>query len=209
MSKSAILPLAFTVAIGISFSASAEAQSIPGGANGYNAPGSATASDPFAGAPGMGTSTRPSTQKPGASDASDTVNDSDDDSLTRLKTKDSLGAGGMSRDEGQLTAKARRREKVLKIDSTKQLPTSGTDPKFQGSLLHSSVTSIQDIGDKANAEEEVKDEGDPRFKAKRLVFSPNTDNESKTTKKESPQTKADSSPSPSPSPSASVTPSSH
>ena len=166
-------------------------------------------------------------QKPGTSDASNTgndndnSNDNDDETLTRLRTNDSLAKGSMTRDEGQLTAKPRRREKVLNVESTKQLRTSGTDPKFQGSLLHSSVTSIQDIGDKANAEdktsdedkandqEEVKDEGDPRFKAKRLVFSPSTENESKTTKKQSPRTKADSSPSPSPSPSASPTPSSH
>ena len=138
----------------------------------------------------------------------------DDPTLTRLKSKDSLAAGSMSRDEGQLTAKMRRREKISKVESTKQLPTSGIDPKFQGSLLHSSVGSILDVGEKANtttasgeADTEVKDEGDPRFKAKRLVFAPTTDEESK--KSDSPRIKADSSPSPSPSPSASVTPSSH
>ena len=136
----------------------------------------------------------------------------DDPTLTRLKSTDSLAAGTMSRDEGQLTAKVRRREKVSQVESTKQLHTSGIDPKFQGSLLHSSVGSIQDIGEKINtstsaeADTEVKDESDPRFKAKRLVFTPMTDEESK--KSDSPRTKADASPSPSPSPSASVTPSS-
>ena len=160
-------------------------------------------------------------QRAGTSDAGDSGNDTDDNSLTRLSTNNSLGKGVMSRDEGQLTAKPRRHEKVLNVESTKQLPSSGTDLKFQGSLLHSSVTSIQDIGDKANAEDktnaddkgnaedEVKDEGDPRFKAKRLVFTPSTETESKTTKKESSRTKTDSSPSPSPSPSATASPSSH
>lgn len=233
MSKLSILPLAFAVAIGISFSASAEPQPVSGGPGAYNTepitaapgstPGTGATPDPVAAAPGVGA--RPDAQqKPAtsdASDASDTDNDNDDPSLTRLGTTNSLARGSMARDEGQLTTKPRRREKVLKVESTKQLPTSGTDPKFQGSLLHSSVTSIQDVGEKASAEEkandedkandevEVKDEGDPRFKAKRLVFSPSTENESKTTKKKSPRTKADSSPSPSPSPNASATPSSH
>jgi hypothetical protein len=207
MSKLPILPLAFVAALGMSFSASAEAQQ---NSNLYNTgPGTPSTTDPFTAAPGMGTSGRSGAQKPSTSDASDTGNDTDDDSVTRLKTKDSLAAGAMSRDEGQLTAKQRRREKVLKVESTNKLPTSGTDPKFQGSLLHSSVTSIQDVGEKANAETEVLDESDPRFKAKRLVFSANTEAESKTKKKESPRTKADTSPSPSPSPTASATPSSH
>jgi hypothetical protein len=209
VSKS-ILPVAFAVAFGISFSASAQTQS-SGNFNPYTQGGAANPSgtDSFSGAPGVGASGRSGAQKPSTSDASDTGNDTDDDSLTRLKTSNSVGAGAMSRDEGELTAKQRRREKVLHVESTAKLPTSGTDPKFQGSLLHSSVTSINDVGDKANAEPEVLEEGDPRFKAKRLVFSPATEDESKTKKKESPGKKADTSPSPSPSATASATPSSH
>jgi hypothetical protein len=207
VSKLPILPLAFVAALGMSFSASAEAQQNP---NLYNTgPGTASTTDPFSAAPGTGTSGRSGAQKPSTSDATNSGNDTDDDSLTRLKTNNSLGGGSMSRDEGELTAKQRRREKVLHVESTDKLPTSGTDPKFQGSLLHSSVTSIQDVGNKANAETEVLDESDPRFKAKRLVFSPATEDESKTKKKESPSTKADTSSSPSPSATASPTPSSH
>ena len=146
------------------------------------------------------------------------TDDEDDPSLQRLKSTESMGE--MSRDEGQLTAKARRREKISKVESTKQLHTSGSDPKFQSSLLHSSVSSISDVGEKANsnpaaspghdaddANSTVVDQSDPRFKAKRLVFTPTASDDSKT--RESQRTKADSSPSPSPSPSASVTPSSH
>jgi hypothetical protein len=203
--KLPILPFAFVTVLGISFSASAWSQQ---NLNPYNTgPGTPSTTDPFSAAPGTGTSDRSGAQKPSTSDAG-TSSDTDD-SLTRLKTNNSLGAGSMSRDEGQLTAKQRRREKVLQVESTDKLPTSGTDPKFQGSLLHSGVTSIQDVGDKANAEAEVLDESDPRFKAKRLVFSPATEDESKTKKKESSRTKADTSPSPSPSPTASPTPSSH
>jgi hypothetical protein len=207
VSKLSILPLAFVAALGMSFSASAEAQ-LSGNPNAYNQGQGTSGTDPFSGAPGVGTSGRSGAQKPDTSDATNTGSDTDD-TVTRLKTNDSLGAGSMSRDEGQLTAKQRRREKVLHVESTDKLPTSGTDPKFQGSLLHSGVTSIQDVGDKANAETEVLDESDPRFKAKRLVFSPATEDESKTKKKESSRTKADTSPSPSPSATASPTPSSH
>ena len=159
--------------------------------------------------PSAGAST---TSKP-SKDDNKTSDDETDPNLQRLGTKDSLGE--MSRDEGQLTRKLQRREKVTQVESTKQLPSSGTDPKFQGSLLHSSVTSIDDIGEKTNANvaektnagADVQDEEDPRFRAKRLVFTPATGDESK--KKDSPRPKADSSPSPSPSASASATPQSH
>lgn len=157
-------------------------------------------------------------QNPDAAKSGNTGKDDEDDpNLQRLKSSDSMGE--MQRDEGQLTAKVRRREKISHVDSTKQLPTTGSDPKFQTNLLHSSVSSITDIGEKANtaasgansAEAEpdaaANDEDDLRFKAKRLVFTPTTNDEPKA--KQSSETKADSSPSPSPSPSASATPSSH
>jgi hypothetical protein len=159
---------------------------------------------------------KPSPQKTDKSDTSDT-SDSDksgssddvqDDTLYRLKTKDALAAGAMGRDEGELTRKPRRRERVSEVESTKQLKSSGTDPKFQGSLLHSSVTSIEDVGEKASngtesRETEPEDESDARFKAKRLVFSQQTADASKEKKKQT-HTKAESSPSPSPSATASV-----
>ncbi len=200
MLKIPVLPLVLAVTVAVTYSAQAQVTN-PGGSTG------GPPTDPFSGAPGMGSmsnNARPARQNPNASDASNS-DDTDDDSVYRLKTKDSLGAGGMSRDEGQLTAKQLRREKIVKVESTKQLPTSGTDPKFQTNLLNSSVTSIEDISQKANAENKVIDEGDPRFRAKGLVFTPSTEEDAK--KKESPRTKADASPSPSPSPTASANPS--
>jgi hypothetical protein len=204
VTKSSLLPVIFAVA---GLTCSLQAQPPPvSGTNGYANPNGAP-SDPFGGATGAGTTGRSGPQKPATSDTSNTGDNgyTDDDTVYRLKTKDSLGSGQMTRDDGQLTAKPRRREKVVKVDSTKKLPTSGTDPKFQGSLLHSSVTSIDDVSQKANAADNVKDEGDPRFKARQLVFTPTADDQGK--KKESSSTKADSSPSPSPSPTASPTPS--
>ena len=192
------------LAVTAGFTWSVQAEPTP--VNSYANPNGAS-SDPFGGAPGTRTTGRSGTQKPATSDTSAAGDngDTDDETVYRMKTKDSLGTGQMTRDEGQLTAKPRRREKVVKVDSTNKLPTSGTDPKFQGSLLHSSVTSIDDVSQKTKADDKVKDEGDPRFKTRRLVLTPTTDDEGK--KNESSGTKADSSPSPSPSPAASPTPS--
>ncbi len=176
--------------------------------------GSGPTSDPYT--PSTSTTTdsaHPSTQKPdssdasNASDASGSSNDVPDDTLYRMSTKETLAAGTMGRDEGQLSRKPTRREKVSEVESTKQLKTSGTDPKFQGSLLHSSLTSIDDLGQKAsngaeNGETDAVDGGDPRFKAKRLVFTEEAANGSKR-KKETSHTKGETSPSPSPSATAS------
>lgn len=200
MLKSPVLPLVFAITVAVTYAAQAQVTN-PGGSTG------GPPTDPFSGAPGMGSmsnNARPARQNPNASDASNSE-DTDDETVYRLKTKDSLGAGSMSRDEGELTAKQLRREKIVKVESTKQLPTSGVDPKFQSNLLHSSVTSINDISQKANTENKVIDEGDPRFRTKGLVFTPSTEEDAK--KKESPRTKADASPSPSPSATASANPS--
>jgi hypothetical protein len=123
-----------------------------------------------------------------------------DDSVYRLKTQDSLGAGAMSRDDGQLTSKQRRKEKMLEVESTKQLPTSGTDPKFQGSLLHSSVTSIDDVGAKASQDSEGQVQSGEAPLRHKVFITESTD---KSKKNETAQAKAESSPSPTPSPSVS------
>jgi len=102
----------------------------------------------------------------------------------------------MMRDEGPLHFKTRPKEKVQEVDSLKNLPSSGSDPKFQGNLLNSGVSSIKDLGGKGNETGDDADEGDSRFKKKRLVFTPETNDQSK-------QAQSDSSPSPTPSPTAS------
>lgn len=112
----------------------------------------------------------------------------------------------MVRDEGQLTAKVLRKEKITNVD-TKQLPTTKTDSKFQGSFIDSGVSSIRNVAAKKDAAPAVQNEEDARFKAQQLMFTPST-TEERIKAKESARTKADSSPSPSPSPSASGSPSS-
>ncbi len=219
MANFSLLPLTLAVAAGLIFSAPAKAQN-SNVTNPYSNPNGGAA-DPFSGAPGMGAG---STSHPGKSSGSDSSegdsSDVDDPTLYRMKTKDSVASGAMSRDDGELTRRLKKPEKVLNVESTKQLPTSKPDPKFEGSLLQSSVGSIRDVGAKThlelqtkgdgseteNAEPPIKDEGEARFKARRLMLNPSTEEQTKKT--ESPRTKADSSSSPSPSPSASVTPSS-
>jgi hypothetical protein len=104
----------------------------------------------------------------------------------------------MLRDEGPLHFKTRPKEKVQEVDSLKKLQSSGSDPKFQGNLLYSGVTSIENVTAKANEARDAADEGDPRFKTKRLTFTPDKNDEPK-------KAQSDSSPSPTPSPTASPT----
>lgn len=220
MSKLPLLPLTLALTIGIIVSSWAGSPPEGGGPSGTStdevaAGATNSAASAIADASDAVNSSRPHPQKPDSSDSS-TASDTgaasgstdgvQDDTLYRLKSKDTLGS--MLREEGELTSKPRRHERVSEVESTKQLRTTGTDPKFQGSLLHSSVTSIEDVGEKANnqsgnKETEVVPEGDPRFKAKRLVFSQEAANDS-TKKKEKSHTQAETSPSPSPSPTASA-----
>lgn len=121
--------------------------------------------------------------------------DENDDTLYRGKTSETENP--MMRDEGPLHFKTRPKEKIQEVDSLKKLPSSGTDPKFQGSLLHSAVADIENVSRKSNeADDAADDEQDPRFKSKRLVFKAEKRDESK-------QAQADSTPSATPSPTAS------
>ncbi len=137
---------------------------------------------------GTGSSSATSAATPNESNT-----DESDDTLYRGKTSETENP--MMRDEGPLHFKTRPKEKVQEVDSLKKLSSSGTDPKFQGSLLHSGLSSIESLGEKAN-EADAADEGDPRFKTKRLVFTADKHDEPK-------QAQSNSTPSPTPSPTAS------
>ena len=145
--------------------------------------------------PGTNSSGTGSPSASSAATPNENNTDESDDTLYRGKTSESENP--MMRDEGPLHFKTRPKEKVQEVDSLKKLPSSGTDPKFQGSLLHSGLSSIESLGEKAN-EADAADEVDPRFKTKRLTFTPVQSDEPK-------KAKADSTPSPTPSPTASPT----
>jgi hypothetical protein len=121
-----------------------------------------------------------------------------DDSLYRGKTSDSENT--MLRDEGALHFKTHPKERVRDVDA-KSLPTSGTDPKFQGSFISAGTSSIDSVAAKgyeppeARVAKETEAQGEPTFKRHMTFAAPEEDKPSKAA--------ADSSPSPTPSPSAS------
>jgi hypothetical protein len=123
-----------------------------------------------------------------------------DDNLYRGKTSESENP--MLRDEGPLHFKTRSKEKIQNVDSLKNLQSSGSDPKFQGSFINSGVGSVTKVAEKANegreANQQPEDQGDPRFRARHLTFTPEKEDEPK-------KVQADSSPSPTPSPTTSPT----
>jgi hypothetical protein len=183
------LPIAFSiVALAIGMRSDAFAQSTPPN----RGPSPSGITPPATGAYSSETgSASPSS----SATPSESNTDESDDTLYRGKTSESENP--MMRDEGPLHFKTRPKEKIQEVDSLKKLPSSGTDPKFQGSLLHSSLSSIESLGEKAN-EADAADEVDPRFKTKRLTFTPVQSDDPK-------KAKADSTPSPTPSPTASPT----
>jgi hypothetical protein len=124
----------------------------------------------------------------------------EDDTLYRGKTSDMQTT--LIRDEGALHFKPRAKERIHEVDTLKDLQTSGSDPKFQGSLLHNGLTSIEDVGAKPVERAETQQSGAPRTRRHQVFPVPND-----SPKAESDQAKADSSPSPSPSATASPTPS--
>jgi hypothetical protein len=183
------LPIAFSiVALAIGMRSDAFAQSTA--PNRGPSPSGITAP-----ATGAYSSETGSTSPSSSATPSESNTDESDDTLYRGKTSETENP--MMRDEGPLHFKTRPKEKIQEVDSLKKLPSSGTDPKFQGSLLHSGISSIESLGEKAN-EADTTDEVDPRFTTKRLTFKPVERDEPK-------KAEANSTPSPTPSPTASPT----
>jgi hypothetical protein len=180
-------PVAFSIvalAIGINSDAFAQGAPVSG-----PSPGGIALPGAYSGATGS-----PGARPTAAPSENNTYED--DDTLYRGKTSETENP--MLREEGPLHFKTRPKEKVQEVDSLKKLQSSGSDPKFQGNLLYSGVTSIENVTAKANEARNAADEGDPRFKTKRLTFTPDKNGEPK-------KAQSDSSPSPTPSPTASPT----
>ena len=146
-------------------------------------------------ATGIGTKSSPATDAAPEATANESKNDTGDDTLYRGKTSESQNL--MLRDEGPLHFKTRPKEKVQEVDSLKALQSSGSDPKFDGSLLNSGITSIDNVSKKISEDPDGASEGEPRFKTKRLTFTPRENDEPK-------KAETDATPSPSPSATPSV-----
>jgi hypothetical protein len=206
------LPIALSIValvIGIASDAFAGPAPVSGGPNGVttepviSSPTSSTSDHSTSGS-GSGIAppnTGAYSNEPGSSGATSAATpnegktDENDDTLYRGKTSETENP--MMRDDGPLHFKTRPKEKIQEVDSLKKLQSSGTDPKFQGSLLHSAVANIENVSGKSNeADDAADEEQDPRFTKKRLVFKAEKRDESK-------QAQADSTPSATPSPTAS------
>jgi|SRR5437016_5930676 len=144
---------------------------------------------------GIGTNSQSASGAAPAATPDESKTYEDDESLYRGRTSES--GAPMLWDEGRLHFKTRPKEKIQEVDSLKNLQHSNSDPKFQDSLLHSSVTSIEDVGEKTTAAHNAASDKDQRFKPKRLTFTPE--------KGEQPQ-KAEAASTPSPTPSATASP---
>jgi hypothetical protein len=175
------MPIAFSIVLAIGLISQALAGPPPA---------SETNQGALNGAALPGTTTGTKTESP----PDESKTDESDDTLYRGKTSESENP--MAREEGRLHFKTRPKEKIQEVDSLKKLQSSGTDPKFQGNLLFSGPSSIEHIAGQADETAEAEDEGDPRFKTKRLVFTADKKDESK-------QAHSASTPSPTPSPTAS------
>lgn len=93
-------------------------------------------------------------------------------------------------------------EKVIELKDGQKLPTSGVDPKFQGSLLNVRIDPINSIVSEAN-----KDSGsnhDPRFQSRHLRLT--KDGADLQKKSQAASVRLNEDPSPSPTPSATASP---
>jgi hypothetical protein len=90
------------------------------------------------GLPGTNTGTG-STGASSAATPNENNTDESDDALYRGKTGESENP--MLRDEGALHFKTHPKEKIQEVESLKNLQSSKPDPKFQGSLLNSEVST--------------------------------------------------------------------
>src|SRR5438552_19048039 len=152
--RSLALAAIVVLAIGISSDVFADPGSVSGGAGGP------TTQPIVSGLPsGVGTT---SGAAPGATPNENNTAASDD-ALYHGRTNEN--GNPMLRDEGPLHFKTHPKEKIQEVDSLKNLQSKSSDTKFQGSLLHSSVTSIDDIGAKATQDRDEANDVDSRFKA--------------------------------------------
>src|SRR5947208_16966683 len=117
--------------------------------------------------PGTNSSETGSPSASSAATPNENNTDESDDTLYRGKTGESENP--MLRDEGPLHFKTRPKEKVQEVDSLKKLPSSGLDPKFQGTLLNSYLNAIAKISGKENENREETVQRDQRFKTPRLT----------------------------------------
>ena len=93
------------------------------------------------------------------------------------------------------------REKIIELKDGQKLPSSGLDPKFQGSLLNTSVDSIASIAPKTNKVRSANER--PAFEATNLSLAQSSADVTKKNEPVSARSNETSSPTPTPSATAS------
>ena len=140
--------------------------------------------------------TEPSASGASSPQSNSSASDGSDGESNNVAGFDSDGMPILKRKSGP------EREKIIELKDGQKLPTSGVDPKFQGSLLNTSVDSIVGIVPNTNKDRGANNE-DLRFKTKDLSLTKESGEPQKKNGPNSANSDADSSPSPTPSPTAS------
>ncbi len=147
----------------------------------------------------FGTQTAPTNTSPDSTSSSENnagSSSSQDDQSNDLG-KDADGMPILKRKPGA------EHERIIELKDGQKLPTSGVDPKFQGSLLNTSVDSIESIALETNKDRGVGNQ-DPRFKTKNLSLTKDSADMPK--KSEPVSARSNENPSPTPTPSATASP---
>ena len=148
------------------------------------------------GAQGAPTNTSPASTS-GSQNNSNSGSSSSGDDQSQDLGKDADGFPIIKRKAGA------EHEKIIQLKDGQRLPTSGVDPKFQGSLLNTSVDSIASIAPRKN-----KDAAAAKVELQLQTTNPNVAKDGADPKKKSEpiHTRSNENPSPTPTPSATASP---
>ncbi len=163
--------------------------------------------EPVISSPGAASDSSAGTQAaPGSSSASGTPSSQSNSSASGSSDGESDNVAGVDADGLPVLKRkpAPDREKVVELKDGQKLPTSGVDPKFQGSLLNTSVDSIASVSPQADKNRGVSNK-DPRLKGSDSSLTKNISDPQKKNGASSARSDASSSPSPTPSATASPT----
>ena len=153
---------------------------------------------------GLGTSSKNATGATPTPGDDESNTDEKDDTLYHGKTSDMETT--LLRDEGALHFKRKPKEHTREVNSLKDLPSSGTDPKFQGSFITSGVSSINKVAAKANSVEGTEQQTQTVPKAEPESNSHYLRHMSFPTPQDEKSKKEENASNPSPAPSASASP---
>jgi hypothetical protein len=141
----------------------------------------------------FGVQAKPTNSAPDSASSSQSNSGSSQDDQTNIAGTDGDGLPVLKRKPGA------EHEKIIQLKDGQKLPTSGVDPKFQGSLLNTSVDSIVSVSPQADKNRGAGNK-EPRSKKSDLSVT----KESSDSQKKNGSSSARSDENPTPTPSATV-----